>query len=267
MLLNPAGTTPLDLRRPRPGLLILAMATVALLAAASTARPQTPGVTTRQIVSQHDFDSSSYTYCLLSDPKAGPNGTRVKTTGSSATVDAAAGEPFANVAAGDTITVQAGNNVAPVVRYVLTRASATQITVDTAVDWSGNGATGYVFSYRTLTCGTGAGAGWFGVSSHSTKTIMFQVDQLSVASGSLAVTIECKGASPWAQPTTVYPPNSGSGQCYTGLFTVAGATARCALVFAQEENYAACRLGVKLTDDAGDTGANLERVTATFEGR
>lgn len=250
--------------RPKP--VVAALGTTAILLLASLAQAQ---MVTRPIVSNHDFDSATMTYAVLSPSKEVIGLNKIKTTGSSATVDAASGTPFADVAAGDEITVlPIGGANSAVVFYVLTRASSTQITADRAIDLSGNGATGYSFSFRTLTKGTADDVGWFEVSDGWTsRQITFQVEQLSLLSGSLAVQIDCKGASPWAKPTKVYPPVGLTGQCGTGLFTVAGATARCAYVLALEERWSACRFGVSLTDDANDLTTNLEKVTAWFEGK
>ena len=226
------------------------------------------------IVQNHDFDSGTKTYCLLgpaidSQRDGRPN---IKTTGSSATVDAASGTPFAALTTvpGAVITVRAGTPVVvPDVRYVLTKPSGAQITVDTAVDWSGAGATGFPWSYRNLTCGTGDGAGWFGVGQYSAKVIALQIEQVSLASGSLAVTIDGRSDDPWAKPTPIYPMATPptSSQCDTGLFTTAGTTARCIVVIDPTAAVSFLRVGVSLTDDGGDTGANLEKVTARFMGR
>lgn len=245
---------------------------VAALGAAALLLSSSPGAfaqaqVVRPIVSNHDFDSATVTYALLSESRPVIGDTKIKTTGSSATVVAAgAGTPFADVAAGDEITVQpAGGANTAVVFYVLARASGTSITADRAVNLSGNGATGYSFTFRHLVTGTAADVGWFPVGGYTSRTIHFWIPQLAVASGSLAVKIDCKASSPWAVPTPVYPPASGTGQCWTGLFTVAGATARCAFVLAVEEKYSACRFGVSLTDDGNDLTTNLEQVTAIFE--
>lgn len=240
-----------------------------LLAPLPSVNAQTTGLTSVPIVLNHDFDDATATYCLLgpSYDSSSKGLGNLKTTGSSATVAAASGTPFAGMAKGTVITVTPGAGAIPNERYVLVPTSSTALTVNAAVDWSGNGATGFPFTYRNLTCGTGAGAGWFNVSGFTTKAIHFQIEQLAVASGSVAVTIQCKGQNIWSAPTPVYPPSAAasSGQCDTGLFTTAGATARCIVPLAFETSV--CRLGVTLTDDAGDLTTNLEQVSATLEGR
>lgn len=229
---------------------------------------QTPGLTSRLIFANHDFDASSMTYCLLE--RDWHNGAaNLNTTGSSATVDAASGTPFTPLAKGSIISVTPGSGAsgAPQERYVLTTPSGSQITINTATDWSGNGSTGFPFTYRNLACGTGDGDGWFSVSDFTTKTIQLDVAQLSLASGSLSVEIDCKGASQWSKYKKVYPAATpaSSGQCDQGAFTTAGATASCLIVLPFDAQW--CRIGASLTDDAGDTGANLEQVTAELLGR
>lgn len=253
--------------KSKPSSLSLAarLALLSAFLALPVARAQQP--ITILIVSNHDFDSATTTYAVLGPFKSGT--ANLKTTGSSATVDAASGTPFDAIvsAPGDVITVHPciGGACAPVERYVLTKPSGAQITINTAENWSGNNPTGFPFTYRNLSQGTGVGAGWFSVSGIHSPVLYFQIEQLSLAAGSLAVVVECKGSSPWATPNPIYPPAGGSGQCGTGLFTVAGATARCQIVM-HEQADASCRFGVSLTDDGGDTGANLERVTAYLTG-
>lgn len=221
----------------------------------------------RPIVSNHDYDSATVTYALLGPVLDGV--ARLKTTGSSATVDAANGTPFSALSAppGPLLIVQPciGGGCPVVERYVLTRPTDAQVTINVATDWSGNGATGFPFQYRNLAQGTTAADGWWSISNIRDPMLSFQIEQLAVASGSVAVVVECKGSSPWATPIPVYPPTGGVGQCETGLFTTAGATARCQIVI-HEQADGQCRFGVSLTDDAGDLTTNLERVTAYLTG-
>jgi hypothetical protein len=255
---------------PSPRSLIL-LAALALFAPTNLqAQPFIP--TSRVLVSNHDFDSATATYCLLDAVSKNGVG-NVKTTGSNATLDAVAGTtPFSaasGIAPGSLITVIPGSGASavPQERYLLTVPSTVQATMNVATDWSGNGAAGFPFTYKNLTCGTGAGAGWFNVADLNTKSIHFWIEQLSLLSGSLAVVIECKGNSPWAAPEKVYPDpaDSATTQCHTGLFTTAGATARCVIPL----NFPAsqCRIGVSLTDDANDLTTNLERFSAELVGQ
>lgn len=233
-----------------------------LLSAALTAGPgyaQQGQPYYQPIVSNFDYDSATATYCVLgAQHSSSLEGLqKIQTSGSSATVTAVSGTPYttAALAAGSELTVR-DNAGTSSTREVLAVGSGSSLTVNavitlTATEWS----------YRNLTCGTGAQAGWFGVGGLRDKKLAFQVDQLSLASGSLAITVQCKGPSPWAKGVQVYPPVGGSGQCGTGLFTTA---TTCALWIPEPWSY--CRIGVALTDDGGDTGANLEQVTAYLEG-
>jgi hypothetical protein len=255
---------------PRASRLILILAVLLALPPAPPPLQAQAAQVSFPIVSDHDFDSGTMTYCLLSSIKDATSLGNIKTTGATATVDAATGTPFTAIAPGDTITVQPGSNNFAQVRYVVTKASSAQITVnDPATDWSGAGSTGYPWSYRNLTCGTSDSAGWFNVSDYRTRTVHFSIEQLVVSAGSVAVQIDCKGSNNWDKPTRVYPPSAPAsvGQCDTGLFTVAGATARCEVVLSSDLEASACRFGVSLTDDGGDTGTNRERITASFTGR
>lgn len=256
----------------RPLKRLLAVLLALLVTTPAVAQLPSTALSSRPIVSNHDFDSATATYCVLSNLKK--QSVNVSTVGSSATLTAASGTPFSavadpqRVAPGDEIVVGFGTSpFGKTTRYVLAVTSPTTLTMNVATDFSANGSAGYALEYRTLSCGTTADDGWFAVSMPEVKSIVFQIDQLSVASGSVAVTVQCRTASPWAQAVPVYPPVGGTGQCGTGLFTTAGATARCEVVFAREEGWNTCRVGVALTDDAGDLTTNLEQITATLESR
>ncbi len=211
------------------------------------------------IVNKFDSDSATLTYAVFT--RATDGTVNIKTTGSSATVDAVSGTPFATVAAGDELFCRDAEPDAQR-RYVVAKASGAQITVNAAVDWSRAG--GYQFSYRTLLTGTGAGAGWFGVGNLADKTFSFGVEQLVATD--VKIRLECITDAPGAQPITIYPPAGGSGQCGTGTITVPGATARCAYALAGL-TVSRCRFGVITdVDDGDDTGANREDIWAQFSG-
>lgn len=224
------------------------------------------------VISNYELDATAVTYCVLGSSRDSVTASlpNVKTTGSSVTVDAVSGSPFANVAVTDELTFYPGPDELPILRTVLTRASAAQITVANSVLIGADTvnlsvAAGYPWSYRTLTCGTGVANGWFGVSGFRNKTVFFQVDQLN-ATGGITFVLQCKGSSPWAQPVPVYPPTGGTGQCGTGVLTTAN---QCAIAISDDENYSSCRLGMYITtaDDGGDLTTNREEVTAYFQGR
>jgi hypothetical protein len=128
--------------------------------------------------------------------------TNIKTSGSSTTVTAVGSTtPFADVAVGDELTVLVPPNVRPDVRYVVTRTSATQVSVRApgnadsgipaqpdAVNWD-NSAAGYPFTWRRQSCGYSRGAGW--VPTEAVKTVAFEVTQLG-ATGGIVMSVECQ---------------------------------------------------------------------------
>jgi hypothetical protein len=209
----------------------------------------------RPIVAAYDLTSTSYTYPLLGNPLSGS--ANVKTSGSSTTVTAASGTPFADVAVGAELTIQT-DVTTRVVRAVTAKASDTSITVDTAANLSGNGSTGYPFSYRPLSDGTGLTQGWIKVSQYSEKNYVFEVNTINATN--ITVRVECKSSGDMASPIQIYPATGGTGQCGTGVVTTAGITGRCAVV--SYEPWDQCRVGFILT---GDTGA--QSITAGFMGR
>jgi len=220
------------------------------------------------IVSNYDYDSSTATYCVLgpqqqsatfTEPTTGQAISKIETSGSSTTTTASTGSTAfttAGLAEGSelTVTTAAGQSLT---REVTAVAGATSLTVHSAWNLSSTS-----WAWRNLTCGTGVGAGWFGVSGLRDKLLTIQVDQISLASSNIAITVRCKGPSPWSTTgNLIYPPTGGSGQCGTGLFTTAGS---CSIWI--PEPHAFCRIGVAVAaDDAGDTGANKEQITAYLE--
>jgi len=214
------------------------------------------------IVADFDADSTTMTYVLFDQPRSG--NANLKTSGSSATVTAASGTPFDAVAVGDEIFVRDGPTDG-LVRYVRDKASGASITVNSAVNWSANGATGFGFSYRTLRTGTGDTAGWFNVSRWKRrKEVWFGVEQL-VATGGVLFQVDCITGAPAAKPTKVYPQGSTAG-CDNGTFTAAGAASRCVVVM--DLDATRCRFGVKIVtaDDGDDLTTNREDIHAEFHG-
>lgn len=235
----------------------LLLAAALLLAPAAWAQEIPPAF--QQIVTAYDLTSASFTYPLLAvTPVAGA--ANIKTTGASVTFNEATvgTAPFALVKVGDLILVKNSAGT-PVQKTVVTRPSDAQITVDSAADL---GTAGVAFTFRSLTDGTGAAQGWLKVAQFSQKNFVFQID--TIAAASIDVQIECKVCGPsgcdYSAAVKVYPPVGGTGQCGTGNFTVAGITARCAVV--APEPWDQCRLGYKINADAG-----VQAITASFFGR
>lgn len=215
----------------------------------------------RQIVADHDYDSATPTYCVLEPNRRQGAGT-VSTSGSSTTLTASVTTAFTNVGAGAAITIDRGPVNGTVVGYVFgAPADGDTLTMRTAITVGA----GSSWFYQNLNCGTGAGSGWFGVGDVTpSRTWHVDIDQIALASGSLAMRLMCKSASPYQTTgVQVYPETGAAGsECATGLFTAA---AHCAFVD-NDIRFSQCRWYVTLTDDAGDTGANSERVSISVAG-
>lgn len=208
------------------------------------------------VVSSYDFDALADTFCLLSQQKR-DEGNRLKNAGLLTTAVAASGTPLSLLGVGDELTVQRDAGAAGTDVRAITADDGTTLTLNAAANWSGNGASGFAFTYRTHVCSTTT-AGWFGVPL-GPKHLVLQVDQINA--GQVDVIVQCRGYSPWAQPVLVYPPG-GATECLAGGFT---AVAACQIPL--EGPWKECRVGVSVTaDDGDDTGANREAVTVYLEG-
>jgi hypothetical protein len=206
---------------------------------------------TRLVSASWDLDATAFTYPLLGDSLAGIG--NLKTTGSSATIDAATGTPFVGIAEGDELTVYLGN-APPAVFVVAVRTSDTQVTAQAAQDLSGNGEAGFTFSFRHHTSGTTTGFGWFDVSTYDAKNVVVQIDQ-AVATGGIQYSVECKASTFWSQPVTISAPAA-----------VTSFPARVSVPITVP--YSQCRVGYKIVtgDDGGDLTTNREAITTTFQG-
>lgn len=232
----------------------IALAVLLALALASSGRAG--GDSSVSVVSKWDLASVGTIQYAIFGPRV--DGTNyITTSGSSTTVTAVTGSPFTPVLVGDELFVRDGPTDG-LRRYVTAKASGVSITVDTAVDWSRAG--GYFFSYRPLRAGTGDDAGWFGVTGVFDKTISFGLETIN-ATGGIQVQIDCIANGVGTKPVKVYPPISGTGQCGTGLFTVAGITARCDYPISAYTT-GRCRFGAKIV--TADTG--VQDIWAVFSG-
>jgi hypothetical protein len=221
-------------------LLILALVLVPALCAAQL--PPASRVD-RNIVAKYQLDSGSYIYCVTGPATPGPG--RVKTTGSSATITAVAGldDPFTNVAVGDELIFGTGSSDE---RVVIARASATSITVDSAISLADTA--GFAFTYAHPTCGTGATSGWFipGPGKH-TITIVYRQGDLT---GGLDFDIETR-----ARPTIGSAVQILTGNIPATTALVNGTT----IVLGETTN--SFRVGLKYnTADTSDAAANAEQV-------
>jgi hypothetical protein len=250
--------------------------TVAGLLLAASSWAQTVGNAVRvPLFDDMDFDTvGSYMYCVTQgagdDPNAPDKSVNipVATVGSSTTVTAvtAGTGPFQNMSVGDEITFpvatltpagtetpQGGQSF----RYVVTKTSADIIVLNAAINLAVPSGRGYPFTWRKRVCGTTATSGWFSTSSWQDFTVSFQADQGDASSMDAALQCETFGAA--SAPIQVWTANyllAAYGNVSTG---------RTAIFIVN--HFDRCRLGVRLTDDASDAGANLEKVSAYVRGR
>ena len=219
--------------------------TLALILVPALCAAQLPPAsrTDRNIVAKYQLDSASYIYCMTGPTNPGPG--RVKTSGSSATVTAVAGldDPFTNVAVGDELIFGSGIGTE---RVVTARASATSITVDSAVNL--DTASGFEFTYAHPACGTGVADGWFipGPGKH-TITIVYRQGDLT---GGLDFDLETRARSTIGSAVQIL---TGNIPATTAL--VNGTT------FVLGETTNSFRVGLRYnTADASDAGANAEQI-------
>jgi hypothetical protein len=197
----------------------------------------------RNIIAKYQLDSGSYIYCVTGPANQGPG--RVKTSGSSATVTSVAGldDPFTNVAVGDELIFGSGIGTE---RVVTARASATSITVDSAVNLDDTA--GFAFTYAHPACGTGATDGWFipGPGKH-TITIVYRQGDLT---GGLDFDLETRVRSTIGSAVQIL---TGNIPATTAL--VNGTT----IVLGETTN--SFRVGLRYnTADTSDAAANAEMI-------
>jgi hypothetical protein len=246
------------------------------LALAGPLFAQTVGNAVRiPLFSDMDFDTvGSYMYCVTQgtgdDPGAQGKVVNIPvlTVGSSTTVTVvtAGTGAFQNMSVGDEITfplatlTPAGTQTQPgneSVRYIVTKTSADSVVLNAAINLAVPAGRGYPFTWRKRVCGTTASDGWFSTSSWQDFTVSFQADQGDATSLDAALQCETFGAA--SAPIQVWTANY--------LLAVYGnvSTGRTAIYVVN--HFDRCRLGVRLTDDASDAGANLEKVSAYVRGR
>lgn len=215
----------------------------------------------------YDLDATDPTYCVTTgvggQVRSGaiPVDQLVTTSGSSTTVAvvASTADPFLNVAVGDilifprTYSATTGGIInTREERVVTARASADSITVNAAIELPVAGTT---FSYREPSCGTAATSGWVPVQNLSDVTFTINIAQLSVGSGGVAVTVECRNLGVGAGANTIFAPTA---------YTTTGVRS-----FIIVEPWSECRVGIELSgaDDGSDTGADAEQITIQMVAR
>jgi hypothetical protein len=217
----------------------------------------------------YDLDSTSYTYCVAVGVDGSPWSApipgvgRAETSASSTTVTGVTGaaNSFGPVSTGDIIYFQTAGGAA-IIRYVASNADDDTITVNAAVNLDVDG--GYAFSFLKVTCGTAATDGWIDVSGYAGKKISLEITQM-VATGGVDFKFECRDNTTVSTAHQVYPGESSdcgtNGTLTSGVCNVAtGTTGTWDLIFSPEEQWDACRVGVKIgsADDGGDLTTNAE---------
>jgi hypothetical protein len=241
----------------------ITLALIGLLSAPLIIAQEARGGVDIPLFSGRDLTETAYTYCatfgdstgVAKEPWKVPDPRiKVVTSGSSTTVAAhgATGEPdpFTNVAVGDELRfiVPAGT-VSNVVtqttyyRYVTARASASSITVNSAIDL---GTTGLPFNFRTLTCGTSATSGMIATDGFRNANFQFEYTTKNATSIDWRVECQVKGSNTgWV----IVIPSSGTS---TNLTAVAATSGR---IF-DVSDYDYCRLGMQVNTDTGTNTVN-----------
>lgn len=216
----------------------------------------------------YDLDSETFVYCasLGRAGNAGGAGAvsqgtsrgddyqapfKIKTTGSSTTTvsNTASQGAFANINVGDILVViQAGRRLE---RVVLTNADDDTVVVDEAWDLSD----GTHFYWREVLCDDGTSQKTaIPVADMDHFTLLAQAAQSDAAS--VDVNFECRFQNgPWLIVETKNITAYGNG------------TANYLRRDFFNENFEACRVGLKLTTDTSDAGAAIERINVWLKGR
>jgi hypothetical protein len=217
----------------------------------------------------YDLDATDYTYCVATGNDGSPWSApipglgRAETSGSSVTVTGVTGsaDSFGPVSTGDIIYFQTAGGAA-IIRYVASNADDDTITVNAAVDLDVTG--GYAFSWLKVTCGTGATNGWIDIAGWERKKISLEITQM-VATGGVDFKFECRDNTTVSTAHQVYPGESSdcgtNGTLTSGVCNVAtSTTGTWDLVFTPEEQWDACRVGIKIgsADDGDDLTTNKE---------
>lgn len=253
------------------------LTTTAVLALAALLAP---AVAHAQDVAQlsfaYDLDSAAYVYPKMTGANGDPFGaarqgpSNIKTVGSSTSVTeaTASAAPFTNLVAGDTILVRRANGSIDK-RIIVTRTDASNVVIDTAVDWSRTG--GYAFTFFSSTYGTTDADGWVDLTSHFRwgGRIAIQYEQGDFATG-LQWIVECQTTGLDQKPNQVYPgETSDCGKDATLVGTAcqfATAPARIEILFLPEQ-AGMCRVGIRRNGaDTSDAGAAIERISIVATG-
>lgn len=149
----------------------------------------------------YDVPDTDYTYPRLGSPSGHPITGRefVQTSGSSTTVTAYQGTPFAPVTVGSLITFRVPPDTS-YVRHVTAKASSSSITIDTAV----NLASPAKFDFYPFASGQTDSDGWHYVGDLSAITVYVQANTIA-STGGIDVVIE-GGGGDQASPVVLEDP-------------------------------------------------------------
>jgi hypothetical protein len=182
-----------------------------------------------------------YLYCSTDEGRGTFN---ALTASSSTTVTGAASQaPFAKLGVGDELSFNVAGSFLR--RVITAKASDSSVTVDSAINLSGNSTTGYPFTYKDLTCGNSDTDGWVNTDGISNKIMTILVNALS-ATGGLDYSAECRGLGDASTPVKLFAGN-------TTQAIVVGVPSTTLAPFVIPEHCASIRVGFKYgtTDTSG----------------
>jgi hypothetical protein len=216
------------------------------------------------LVSDYDLDSTDLIYPITVGRDLTVLGEsfivteKVTTSGSASTtltaVDATNQDPFAQVVAGDELEFIIPPNGTFERRYVVSKASDDEITINANITIA---AAGVGFRYRKRDLDEN---GWIPVRQFANWSFWIEVDQLVDGGAGVVTSLQCKPAG------TVEITNE------LATDTIAAATfPGNSKLYYSDGSFPAdyCRLGIKLdtADDGDDLTTNAEKITVGFVGR
>ena len=220
-------------------------------------------------VLEYDLDSTSYVYPVICTPPAnatcpgdGFSDARLITTSGAASntvTTVASNAAFDLAAVGSVITFVPSQTTTAVTRVITAKASSNSVTISGAAVTIPS--TGTTFRLWNLQTGGTATDGWFDVGALISMNFIVDIAQLNVTGG-IDYMLECRhvyfgGVS---SAFTVVPA--------TNKTAVSVSSSGWALSGSAQGPWDQCRVGLKIgtSDDGGDTGANAEKITVTFDG-
>jgi hypothetical protein len=232
------------------------------------------------LVANYNLAATSYTYSFFRGPDDGnadPLGSGVKwpskvktTAGAQATIEAftASSAPFAALVAGDLLMfpnaptvpntgasgfVNVQGRTQRQERVIVTATDANNVDVDTAIDLSQD-ATGYNFYWKKFVTGVETTDGWFSVGNFD--GVEFDIQVTTIAATSIDYSIECRHAGV----------NAAAKQLDVGSISSAtlGSNSH---TFYLGLPYDQCRVGLKVTGDAGTQAVWVSIVGEKYDSR